>query len=70
MIVGASYVSAAGAATSPSSAIYCITNGINVGMFAVKATYKGETRKFSLSTDEFPTFEQLCNHVCLSKPAR
>ena len=39
-------------------------------MFTIKATYRGETRKFSFATsNSFPTFEQLCNqasvnHIC------
>ncbi|KXN88822.1 hypothetical protein AN958_06691 [Leucoagaricus sp. SymC.cos] len=32
-------------------------------MFTVKATYRGETRKLSFSTDTFPSFEQLCNQL-------
>ncbi|KAF9454162.1 hypothetical protein P691DRAFT_657056 [Macrolepiota fuliginosa MF-IS2] len=32
-------------------------------MFAVKATYRGETRKLSFSIDTFPTFDHLCNQL-------
>lgn len=33
-------------------------------MFTIKATYRGETRKFSFATsNSFPTFEQLCNQL-------
>lgn len=36
--------------------------------FTVKATYNGETRKFSFSDSRFPSYDQLCKQVSTRWP--
>lgn len=37
-------------------------------MFEVKATFGGETRKFTLRSDNFPSYVDLCAQVRLTLP--
>lgn len=37
-------------------------------MFTVKATYRGETRKFTFESNSFPTYQELYNQVRVSTP--
>ena len=39
-----------------------------LSMFAVKATYRGQTRKLTFSGSNFPSFEELRNQVGLQLP--